>query len=236
MTVARQYTALAVAISALALLTGCDAGDPSSTPTESASPSPSPTPSEEPGRPDASDLALSADGLGTLVFGEAPDEDPGTAMLVFDPTICTDEVTGYDLGIEEGDAGAGLWLPVDEYRDPGSSYGAWGVALDDGALARIDLYDATVPTDGGIRIGDPLADVLSAHPDAVRVEMDLTDIYVVTGEHGTIQIEVAHAPDGYEYWEADQIDTVVYIHAARSGVPPFTVVASENIVGICSIA
>ena len=48
-------------------------------------------------------LALSADGLGTLVFGEAPDAGPTTAMIVFDPTVCTDARTGEDVGIVDGD-------------------------------------------------------------------------------------------------------------------------------------
>jgi hypothetical protein len=237
----RTVAVAVLAVGALGALTACDPSAPAPTSSASDSPSAEPTPSDTetdpPSPPAAADLALSAEGLGTLVFGEAPDTDPATAMIVFDATVCTDERTGLDAGIEEGDPYAGLWLPIPTYRDPGSDYGAWGVWVDDSAtLARIDLYDDRTPTDEGIRIGDTVDDVLAAYPGATLVEELLTDIYVVTGTTGTLQIEVASQPDDMVYWEDGQVDHVMYIHAARLDIPPFTVAASENIVGICSIA
>jgi hypothetical protein len=225
-----------IVVATAVVLTGCGPASPSPTPSDSESASPSPTPSESPeptAPPAAADLALSADGLGTLVFGEVPDAAPETRMIEFDPTICTDERTGWDAGIEEGDEFAGLWLPIPAYKFPGSDYGPWGVGIWDGTLARIDLYDDTVPTDQGIRIGDDRADVIAAYPGAMVIENDLTDIYVIAGDHGRLQIEVARNPDDGVYWEPDQLELVTYIHASRLDIAPFTVVASENIVGIC---
>jgi len=225
-----------------AALLGLAACTPTPSPSGSAGagpePSSSPSPSEPAAEAPALDaLALSADGLGTLVFGQAPGTGPD-AMLVHDPRACTDEVTGEPLGIAEGDPGAALWLPIEAYRPSGSPYGYFGVLVDDasGTLTRIDLFDATIPTDEGIRVGDARADAEAAYPGATVVEEWGTDILVVSDPHGTLQIEIARQPSDMTYWDAAMLDTVVYIHAAATGVAPFTVAASENVVGICNFA
>ncbi len=203
-------------------------GSSSSTPTEEATPTPTPTPETAPAR---ADLALSPEGMGTLVFGVAPSTAPATAMLVLDPEFCTDANTGYGIGIGPGAPEAALWVPIPAYRDGrDSDFGVW---VDAGVLSRIDLYDDTIPTTEGVRIGDSRADVVAAYPGATMVADYLTDIYVVTGTAGSLQIEVAHQPSDMAYWDGSEVDTVRYIHGVMTGFAPFTVAASENIAGIC---
>ena len=98
-------------------------------------------------------------------------------------------------------------------------------------MSRIDLNAGDIPTDAGIRFGDGRAAVEAAYPGAAIVSAPLTDIYVVPGSVGTLQIEVA-ADAGY--WAGFRPnDTVVYIHASMPSWGTFSVAASENIVGIC---
>ena len=100
-------------------------------------------------------------------------------------------------------------------------------------LSRIDLgfQGPTIPTTEGIRVGDPRAELEAAYPDAAVVGTGFTDIYVVTGTHGTLQIEVTTTDP---YWEGFRpANVVVYVHATETGIAPFTVAASENIAGSC---
>lgn len=219
------------------LLAACAPGAPGPSgsatapaPTTSASPTPEPEPVT---RPDRADLALGPDGMGTLEFGVAPPSAPDLAMIVLEPDWCSDAATGYGAGIAPGSPDAALWVPIAEYRGPDDPRRAdFGVHVAGGVLDRIDLYDATIPTTAGIRIGDDRADVEAAYPGATRVTEWATDIYVVTGDRGTLQIEVARQPSD-PYWESAQVDTVMYVHAVQTGHPAFTVAASENIAGIC---
>ena len=68
--------------------------------------------------------------------------------------------------------------------------------MHDGILMRIDLRDGSIPTDQGIRIGDPGAAALAAYPDAAVVDEWGTDVLVVPGEHGVLHIEIARERDG----------------------------------------
>jgi|GEM_PF-3742734 len=218
------------------LLTACTpGGDPpppgstepaSAAPGDSAAPSPSPE-----GRPERDALALGPDGMGTLVFGVAPPTAADSAMIVLEPGYCVEAVMGYDTGLSATDPAAALWVPIPPYRD--GVFGDFGVHVEAGVLMRIDLYDGTIPTTEGIRIGDTRAAVEAAYPGATVVEEYLTDIYVVTGPAGSLQIEVARQPDDMAYWPATEVDRVSYIHAAMSGFAPFSVAASENIAGAC---
>lgn len=190
------------------------------------------TPTEEPDvAPTRADLALSPDGMGTLVFGQAPSTDPATQMLVLDPEWCTDANTGYGIGVGPGDPAAALWVPIPAYRDGRAS--DFGVHVADGVLSRIDLdlQGPAIPTTAGIRIGDARSAVEAAYPGAAVVGTGLTDIYVVTGTHGNLQIEVSTTDP---YWAGFRpANVVVYIHAVENGIGPFSVAASENIAGIC---
>ncbi|GAA1701207.1 hypothetical protein GCM10009792_21800 [Microcella alkalica] len=231
-----------VVAAALAALVACGPtvepeASPSASPTASptAEPSSSPTPSPDPTRPALAELVLSADGLDPLVLGEAPDEDPATRMIAFEPGACVSA----ELGIAPGDPGADLWR-TDAAHDstspaygPGTAFGV-GVDRDSGAVTRVDLYSADIPTDGGVRIGDPGSSVAAAHPGATVVPEYLTDIHVVSGPIGTLQIEVAKNPADMsgDYWEG-RTGTVVYIHAVSFELGVFSVAASGNLVGVC---
>ena len=205
----------------------------------SAEPSESPTPSPDPTRPALAELVLSADGLGPLGLSSPPDDDPATSLVSFEPEGCMDAVTGEDYGITPGDPGAELWRTDPAYAasspayGPGSAFGV-GVDRDTGVVNRIDLYSADIPTDGGVRIGDPGASIAAAHPGATVVPEYLTDIHVVEGALGILQIEVAkNAPDiEGDYWEG-RAGTVVYIHAVTPDLGVFSVAASGNLVGVC---
>jgi len=217
---------------AVLALTACGGATPDAA-GSSAGESPAPTtlvPAAEV-RPDRDELALGPDGMGTLVFGEAPSTDPATAMLVLDPDYCLDENAGLGTGFAPGSPEAALWVPIPEYRD--ELFGDFGVLVADGALGRIDVYNEAIPTTEGVRIGDRRDDVLAAYPDATVVEEWGTDIFVITGEHGTLQIEVARQPAEGPYWQDSEADRVMYLHAVVLGVEPFTVAASENIAGGC---
>ena len=109
----------------------------------------------------------------------------------------------------------------------------FGVTVTDGLLQRIDVFDQEIPTDAGVKITDTDDAVVAAYPAATLVENDLTDIYVVTGSLGTLQIEVARSRGAAGYWPSAQVDHVVYLHATIAGIDPFSVAASENIAGGC---
>jgi hypothetical protein len=239
--VLRRWVSALLVSGVVAALTACapSAGpvaSPSATPSPTASSaSPSPTPSPDPTRPALTELALSPAGLGPLELGVAPDADPATRMVSFDPEGCVNA----EMGIAPGDPAAGLWRTDASYASSDPAYGpgiAFGVGVDrdTGLVNRIDLYSADIATDGGVRIGDPGSSIAAAHPGATVVEEYLTDIHVITGPTGTLQIEVAkNAADmSGDYWEG-RAGTVVYIRAASPGIGVFTVAASGNLVGVC---
>jgi hypothetical protein len=211
-------------------LSACDPGAPASTPdpapaeTVAVTPTPTPAPTAPPA---VEDLALSAEGMGTLRFGEAPDAAPATRMVVEDPDACAEFAPA-------GSPEATRWRPIALYGGEAESL-MFGVAVTDGLLQRIDVFTPDIPTDAGVRISDSDTSVTSAYPDAELVETDLTDVYVITGDLGTLQIEVARERGLFDtaYWEPEQADRVTYMHATIAGVEPFTVAASENIAGGC---
>lgn len=234
---------LALAGLATAALVGCGpsaepVASPSASPSFSESPEPSgsaePSPTPEPTRPALAELELSTDELGLLALGQAPDTDPATRMVAFEEGACVSA----EFGIAPGDPGADLWRTDVAYTSstpaygPGTAFGV-GVDRDSGLVTRIDLYSSDIPTDAGVRIGDSRADVDAAYPDATVYPQSLTDIHVISGANGLLQIEVArNDPMLGDYW-GDQVNTVVYIHAVAPELGVFTVAASGNLVGVC---
>jgi len=224
----RRIPLVLVAASLVLALTACDppapgatsSPEPSETVTESPTPTPTPTPTVAPA---AADLVLTAEGMGTLVFGQAPSSDPAQQMIAQDPAACAEFAPA-------GTPEATRWRPIAAYQTPDPLFGASVTAA--GTLERIDLFGSTVPADGGIRVGSALSELTAAHPDAALVPSDLTDVYVVTGTHGTLQFEVAKS-DPTGYWAPGDIGHVEFIHATVTGYGTFTVVASENIAGGC---
>ena len=238
-TATRMTRPLAIAVAALACFAlsacapGSDVAAPEPSATVSDSPSPTPSASEAAHSPGVSELELTPNGMGTLVIGEAPSTDPDFQMLEMDPAACSDENTGFGAGVEAGDPEAIRWVPIAAYDVP-DGYPHWSVSVIDGVLMRIDLHDSSVPTDEGIRIGDPRAAALAAYPGAMVAEEWGTDVLVVPGAHGVLHIEIARDPggDGAGYW-GDQVDTVVFIRAVDLEGGVFTVAASDNIAGGC---
>ncbi|WP_179872085.1 hypothetical protein [Microcella indica] len=243
---------LTLGAASLVALTGCTlplAPLPSASPTETPSASetaeaePTPTPLS---RPALADLELSPDGLGPLLLGEPPVSDPALRMVAFEPEGCTDAETGESFGIVAGDPEAGGWFIDPSYRLPATpSFGGnpFGVGVDESegnAVTRIDLYSADIPTDEGIRIGDSRADVEAAYPGASVAESYLTDIFVISGPSGLLQIEVVSqsTDDKAEYWGSTGIPDgeVVYIHAVVPAFGVFSVAASGNGVGGCNFS
>jgi hypothetical protein len=221
----RSIPSVLLATAIVLTLAACDPAAPgtSPSPTSSDSATPTPTPTPTPTAPPTLDeLELSADGMGTLVFGEAPSTAPASQMIAEDPGACSEF---YPAGTPE----ATRWRPIAAYLAADQTF---GVSVSGGVLERIDLFGSAIPTDAGIRVGDAAADLATAYPSATVSTTDLTDIFVVTGTHGTLQIEVAR-DHGFEYWQASDLDKVVYIHATVTGYGTFTVAASENIAGGC---
>jgi hypothetical protein len=219
-------------------LTGCFPGGPapttsgSSTPTVAPSESSTPTPEPETA-PNREDLAISPEGIGTIVFGEHTPTDPVTAMLVLDPAYCLDSNAGLGTGFAAGSPEAARWVPIPAYRD--GLYGDFGVEMQGDTVVRVDAYNNDIPTTEGVRIGDHRDEVTAAYPGATVVAEWATDIYVIMGEHGVLQIEVARQPtDGTgPYWQDSDVGYVTYIHAVITGYGTFTVAASENVAGGC---
>ena len=247
----RSLSSLRLAVVAgaisLTVLSGCTptpAPAPSVPPTSTPEASAASAEPEAPSRPALSQLVLSSEGLGPMLFGVTPETDPALRLVLFDPIGCTDAVTGFDMGIVAGDEYAGGWF-VDPFYElpptPETNGQPFGISVDEAAgnvLQRVDLYTGDIPTDGGVRIGDDRADVLAGHPSAALVSGGLTDVYVVTGTKGILQIEVATraTPENDVYWGSSGIPDgqVLYIHAVKTSLGVFSVAGSGNIAGGCN--
>ena len=236
LTLRRRAAALSAALIAALVLSGCAPEEPAPEPTETvidAGPVATPTPTET--RPIAlEDLAIGPDGMNDLVLGQPVDDDAELGLIHLDAAACTDAETGFDAGIEVGDPLAALWIANDMYRDANDS-AYFGVNVEPGGvITRIDLFTFLIPTTKGVRIGDPDSVVFAAYPDATVITGDLTDLVVVEGEFGKLQLEIARENGLFDtpYWNPGETDTVRYINASY-GSDTFTVVASGNIAGVC---
>lgn len=215
----RTVAPAALLAASLLVLVGCTpGGSPSPSPTSAA---PDETAAPEPTRPALEELALGPDGFEQLPLGEAPATDPELALVSYDAAACD---------------GTGVWNADPSYPATGEFYGP-GTAFTvtdfgTGSITRIDLNSADIPTDEGVRFGSTRADVEAAYPDATVDDQGLTDVYVVSGAVGTLQIEVAK-DESTGYWEADRVDTVQYIHASTTDQGVFSVAASGNVLGVC---
>lgn len=211
-------------------MAGCAQPVVESDPTPSVT-TPTPTPTPTPARPALADLVLTPEGLGNLAIGEAPVEDPATAMVTFDPVRCV----APEYGIEAGDPRAGGWAPDASYAEST----LWGESafqvFVDGTLQRLEVYGSTIPTSGGLHIGDPSSAVLAAHPEAQLVLSNyISELYVVHGTAGDLSIEVTIVPpDMPTYW-GEQADTVLGMRVTPTGTEPFAVAGGENVIRGCS--
>jgi len=233
---ARQLSALvAVGIAALTL-TACTpeaAPAPSSSPTTSAEPSPSASAPAEGTKPGITDLILTTEGLGSggpgdLVFGETPSSDsPATDLVTLNPTACPDRPD------------PALWLA--NYPETDYGFGPdrpFAIALTDNKLTRIDIRDVNIITDEGLAIGSSLDAVLGTYPggpDEVYNHADVSDVYVFMGTKGKLMFEVAvdRIPG---YWDATDLNTVVFLSAVSIDTAAYGVAASDNGIGYCDVA
>ena len=217
------------AAAAVLVLSACGTPVPSSTfEPEPEETSAAPTPTAAPAPPRLEELVLTTEGLGTLTFGAVADTDPATRMILLDPAACV-----FDGGPVAGSPEAANWRPIDEYG--GLDAPTFGVnAHDDGTVDRIDLYDGTIPTDRGLRIGDSRADALAAYSDASVSHEWATDVLVLPGVAGDIHIEIAHnSGDAAGYWLPEDVDRVLFIRGVVASIPTFTVAGSDNVAGGC---
>jgi hypothetical protein len=216
------------AAAAMLLLGGCGGPTPGSTfapePDETVAGTPTPTPAP----PRLEELTLTTEGLGTLVFGSVADADPVTRMVYLDPEACA-----FDPGPAPGSPEAARWVPIEAYgTDETQTFGV--NVQDDGTVDRVDLFDDTIPTDRGLRIGDSRADALAAYPDATVSHEWATDVLVVPGTAGNIHIEIGHnTGEAVGYWQPDEVDRVIFIRGLVASFPTFTVAGSGNIAGGC---
>jgi len=227
----RHAVTVALAVACVAGMAGCAQPEVEADPPQASAAPPSPTPTPTPSRPALADLVLTTEGLGTLVIGQAPPVDPATAMVTFDPVLCV--APEYD--IEAGDPLAGGWAPDPSYAE--STF--WGDSAFqvyvDGTLRRLEVYGRTIPTSGGLHIGDPSSAVLVAHPDAqLVISGEISDVYVVHGTAGDLSIEVTVVPaDMPTYW-GDLADTVLGLRVTPTGTDPFAVAGGENVIFGCN--
>lgn len=196
------------AVSAL-LLAGCAGpGTSAASPTAPAPEPESPAPTAEPG------LHLHPDGLGTLRLGEPVGDDD--TFVRYDPGGCA------DLGIAEGDPYGGFWRAAEDGQTSADGYEIlpyWIVTaggLRDGAVEYVSMGDASITTEAGIALGDPIEDVLAAYPGIERVvDGWASDVYAIEGDVGRLTIEVTKETilDGVSYWEPGDVGTVLVLAA-----------------------
>ena len=234
----RHLSALVLLGAAAFALTACASEEPAPAPSasETAEPSPSPSATVETGsRPSVTDLVLTTEGLGSgdqedLVLGATPNADsPATNLAIYDPDACA------DTGLPD----PGLWLANYPEADEGDGpRRPFSLGLTGDLLTRIDINTENIITDEGLALGSSLDAVLGTYPggpDEVYNHADVSDVYVFMGTKGKLMFEIAvdRIPG---YWEADQLDTVVFLSAVSIDTPAYGVAASDNTVGVCNVA
>ncbi|WP_309615365.1 hypothetical protein [Salinibacterium sp.] len=196
-------------------------------PTPTATPTPTPT-VVAPTKPALAELVLTADGLGPLLMGQAPPvTDPALDILVFDPEHC-----------DAGQGDPGLWVP--NYDDPAAFY----TTIDDQGLVsqlalfrRSDSADTGVGpilTDTGIGVGSTRDELLAAHPtgfDEIVTTGQVSDVYIASGNTGSLVFEVAKNDNLPGYWGSDQLGVVQLIRTAQAGGSVGSYLASDRPLG-----
>jgi len=233
----RQFSALLVLGIGAFALSACTPAAPGPAPSSlpSAEPSPSSSAPAAGSRPPLTDLVLTTEGLGSggpgdLVFGATPPTtNPATDLVTFDPDACA------GTGVPD----PSLWLANYPQADEGFGPEApFAIAAKNNLLTRIDINSTHIITDEGLALGSSLDAVLGTYPggpDEVVNHADVSDVYVFMGEKGKLMFEIAvdRLPD---YWEADAINTVVFLSAVSIDTPAYGVAATDNTVGVCNVA
>ncbi len=219
------------------LLAGCaplpperdPSAEPTSTPSATTTPSPTATVAGPPTKPEVAALVVSPSGLGPLLVGAPPPvTDPALDILVYDPDGCPPA---------QGPI-PGIWVTnyPDEPQPGGRAGPPFRAAVNDGgAVSRIDVWSGDIATDRGVRIGDPVADVSAAYPDASEiVDFERALVYVARGTTGTLFIEIDTMTDG----GADDafVGRVTSIRVGGPAVPAYAISNTGNLINPCTYA
>lgn len=220
-------SASVAAAASLLLLVGCSststAGPGPAQPTSSASPSvsASPTPTAD-APPELSSLTLTTEGLGSLVIGSpVPDQDSPASLVTWDAEYCE--------GLPTPDGNwAGAFVPAYPQADSPAlgEREVFVLVTEDGTpegdIAALRMLSAEVVTEEKIGVGSTREELLAAYPsfDDTTAEQ-LSDTYAINGEAGRLVFEVAKEPAApFEgYWEADLVDTVLWMSVLPAGTP-----------------
>ena len=208
----------AVAVVALAFLSGCGPGDgpaiPTLTPTETPTATPTPTPTPTPELPAISSLTLSPDGLGALFVGQAPPVgDPRSDIIVLSPTACQWAVDeGY---LDDPAKWVANYAPALSGHDPSP----FGVFVEGGVLQAIAIYDDSIETAAGIHLGSDATEVAAAYPDVELLAEDGysdTHVYRLAGSASDLYIDVLKA-ESVEYYPEIGAEVVVRLNVLAHG-------------------
>ena len=235
MNTTRRLCAAALLVTLATTLVGCDNQPPAAEPDPASSPSAT-SPAVPATRLALSELVVSPAGVGPLLVGQPIAEEPEeSAVVVWDPTGC---ITAGVPGVE-GEPWTGLWRSA--YEDAANpddrtfSVVTMG-GVKDGPIARVVVYGDELATAEGVHVGSTVDDVLAAYPDATpEPDPIVSALYVVDGETGSLSIEVAiESPGAPDYWDPEQIGTVVWMVVFDASDTVVAAAASDTI-GPCPV-
>ena len=175
------------------------------------------------------ELALSPEGLGPLVIGQAPGVDQD--VLVHSDSVCQSAV---DEGYRDE---AAMWVANYEPAVHGFDSRPFGVLVEDDVLQSVEVYVDTISTDEGIHIGSTAADVLAAYGDRLELveaydEGSDSHLYRVSGEAGDLYIEVLKAETVDVHPEIGG-ELVLRLTASAKGRVPLGT-NSDFVLGLCT--
>jgi hypothetical protein len=196
-------------------LGGCTSGPrPAASPLASAHPITSPTSA----RPALADIVLTPDALGDIRI--ARPVPTTTDLVVYNPSLCVSP----EMNIKAGDPDAGSWAAnyPNQQNDnaPSSPFVVVTAGQKrDGDVSTVWVWSPGVHTSTGIEVGSTVAQLTADYPrfDAT-LHGPLSDVYVVNGKVGFLEIEVARSDSNDAgYWAPDQAGTVLWMGSIAPG-------------------